>query len=109
MSIRTRKILILAGEESGDLHGSYLIEALLSLSLPLQIFAMGGDKMKLAGAKLLENTLESSVVGITEVIRKIRPFGKKKAHRRFCKSRTTRFSYFYRFPWISFENNAQLV
>ena len=56
MSIRTRKILILAGEESGDLHGSYLIEALLSLSLPLQIFAMGGDKMKLAGAKLLENT-----------------------------------------------------
>ena len=71
MSIRTRKILILAGEESGDLHGSYLIEALLSLSLPLQIFAMGGDKMKLAGAKLLENTLESSVVGITEVIRKI--------------------------------------
>ena len=71
MSIRTRKILILAGEESGDLHGSYLVEALLKLSLPLQIFAMGGDKMKLAGAKLLENTLESSVVGITEVIRKI--------------------------------------
>ncbi|MEE2923361.1 MAG: lipid-A-disaccharide synthase [bacterium] len=71
MSIRTRKILILAGEESGDLHGSYLIDALLKLSLPLQIFAMGGEKMRLAGAKLIENTLDSSVVGITEVIRKI--------------------------------------
>lgn len=71
MNLRTRKILILAGEESGDLHGSYLVEALLKLSLPLQIFAMGGEKMKSAGAKLLENTLESSVVGITEVIRKI--------------------------------------
>tara|TARA_Y100000589_G_C27167921_1_gene635470 strand:+ start:66 stop:1193 length:1128 start_codon:yes stop_codon:yes gene_type:complete len=68
---RTRKILILAGEESGDLHGSYLVEAFLKLSLPLQIFAMGGEKMKSAGARLLENTLDSSVVGITEVIRKV--------------------------------------
>ena len=71
MNSRTRKILILAGEESGDLHGSYLVEAFLKLSLPLQIFAMGGEKMKSAGARLLENTLDSSVVGITEVIRKV--------------------------------------
>lgn len=68
MSQRVRKILILAGEESGDLHGSYLVESLLKLSMPLKIFAMGGQKMKLSGAELLENTLESSVVGITEVL-----------------------------------------
>lgn len=71
MSQRVRKILVLAGEESGDLHGAYLIEALFKLSLPMKIFAMGGQKMKLSGAELLENTLESSVVGITEVIQKI--------------------------------------
>lgn len=68
MNQRVRKILILAGEESGDLHGSYLVESLLKLSIPLKIFAMGGQKMKLSGAELLENTLESSVVGISEVL-----------------------------------------
>ncbi|PCJ18405.1 MAG: lipid-A-disaccharide synthase [Candidatus Cloacimonadota bacterium] len=66
-----KKILILVGEESGDLHGSHLIKELLNREDKAQIFAYGGRRMKDAGAKLIKNTMKTSVLGVTEVIQAI--------------------------------------
>jgi len=62
---------MLAGEESGDLHGSHLVKALLAGKTPPQVFAFGGERMRQAGAELIVNTLKNSVVGISEVIRSL--------------------------------------
>jgi lipid-A-disaccharide synthase len=63
-------IFISTGEVSGDLQGSLLIQALQryadSRGLSLKISALGGDRMALAGAKLLANTSAISSVGILE-------------------------------------------
>ena len=51
------RLLISTGEVSGDLQGSLLVRALLSeakiRSLSLEIVALGGPRMKEAGAKLI--------------------------------------------------------
>jgi len=41
-----KKILIIAGEASGDLHGSSLVRELRRKGSGLDIFGIGGDKMK---------------------------------------------------------------
>ncbi|MDY7020798.1 MAG: lipid-A-disaccharide synthase, partial [Cyanobacteriota bacterium] len=64
------KIFISTGEVSGDLQGAMLIESLYrqaqNLNLNLEITALGGTRMKQAGAKLLRNTTSISSVGILE-------------------------------------------
>ena len=65
-------ILISTGEVSGDLQGSFLIEALhrqaKSLGLELQISAVGGPRMAKAGAHLMGDTTGIGSVGIFEAI-----------------------------------------
>ena len=46
---REKKILIIAGEASGDLHGGNLAKALLALRPDLGISGMGGKMMRDAG------------------------------------------------------------
>ena len=54
------KLLISTGEVSGDLQGSLLIKALKTNAekrkIKLEIFALGGERMKESGAKLISNT-----------------------------------------------------
>lgn len=54
------RIFISTGEVSGDLQGSMLIEALFrqakNQNIPIEIIALGGEKMAAAGAILLGNT-----------------------------------------------------
>ncbi len=70
-------IFISTGEVSGDLQGSLLIEALkrqaVELGMDLEISAIGGDRMKKAGAKLLGNTSAIGSVGILESLPFILP------------------------------------
>ena len=65
-----RKILIISGEASGDLHGASLIEALKRISPSIEIKGMGGEKMRRAGLEGLDST-RLSVVGIAEVLKKL--------------------------------------
>lgn len=55
-------LFISTGEVSGDLQGALLVKALYRLAaergIPLEISALGGDRMAAAGAKLLFNTEE---------------------------------------------------
>ncbi len=67
-----KKILIIAGEASGDLHGSHLVKELLSLDPSLQFYGVGGEKMKNEGVELIADSKEMAVVGITEVLLKLK-------------------------------------
>ena len=67
-----KKVLIIAGEASGDLHGSHLVKELLSLDPSLRFYGVGGEKMKKAGVTLVADIAEMAVVGITEVFFKIK-------------------------------------
>ncbi|HCC69581.1 MAG TPA: lipid-A-disaccharide synthase [Bacteroidales bacterium] len=65
------KYFIIAGEASGDLHGSNLITELLKTDPDAEIFCWGGDKMKKSGGQLLVNYKELAVMGFWEVIIKL--------------------------------------
>jgi len=65
---KSKKILVVAGEASGDLHASHLVKAMLEMEPGLQFYAMGGEKLKEAGALILSDISELSVMGITEVV-----------------------------------------
>jgi lipid-A-disaccharide synthase len=67
--VPVREILILAGEESGDLHGAALAEQLRRFSPGCALVGTGGDRMAAAGVTLLERT--RGIVGFVEVIRHI--------------------------------------
>lgn len=64
-------ILIVAGEASGDLHGSNLIKALKEIDPALRFYGVGGEKMKGAGLSAIEDSKNLAVVGISEVILKL--------------------------------------
>lgn len=61
------KYYIIAGEASGDLHGSNLIKALKKLDHNAKIRAWGGDLMTEAGAKVVKHYRELAFMGFWEV------------------------------------------
>lgn len=65
---KTARIMIVAGEASGDLHGSNLIRAACDRYPELAFFGVGGDKMVAAGCRLLFSADELAVMGIWEVV-----------------------------------------
>ncbi|MGZ3591723.1 MAG: lipid-A-disaccharide synthase [Thermodesulfobacteriota bacterium] len=71
--MKSKKILLVAGEVSGDLHGSHLVEAIQSIDPEIRFFGVGGEGLKRVGMKLLYPSQSLSVVGITEVLLKLRP------------------------------------
>jgi len=70
----THRIMIVAGEASGDLHGSFLVREMLAIDPSLHFFGIGGNKMKEAGVKLIAHAADIGVVGATEVLAKIGTF-----------------------------------
>ncbi len=69
--MKSKKILLVAGEVSGDLHGSHLVEAIQRIEPEVQFFGVGGESLKRRGMKLLYPAHSLSVVGITEVFLKL--------------------------------------
>jgi len=64
--------LIVAGEASGDLHGSSVIKALRRLKPEIRVYAMGSEQMRRAGAEIIIDSSPLAVVGISEVLGGIR-------------------------------------
>lgn len=60
--------MIIAGEASGDLHGSQLVHALLEIDPTIHFYGIGGYKMKAEGVEIIFNASELAVVGIFEVL-----------------------------------------
>jgi lipid-A-disaccharide synthase len=69
---RKKKIMIVAGEASGDLHGSSVIKALMRLDPEIRVYAMGSAQMRRAGAEIIIDSSPLAVVGISEVLGGIR-------------------------------------
>ncbi len=67
-----KKILIIAGESSGDLHGARLVENLLEMAPGLSAYGIGGDRMRQAGVRLICHSSELAVVGLVEVFGRLR-------------------------------------
>jgi lipid-A-disaccharide synthase len=66
-----KRILIVAGEASGDLHGSKVAEAFRHLEPEILVFGMGGELLRRAGAEIVIDSSHLAVVGITEVLGRI--------------------------------------
>lgn len=62
------KLYIVAGEASGDLHGSNLIRGLLEADPSCEIRFYGGDLMAAAGGVMFRNFRENAVMGLAEVV-----------------------------------------
>lgn len=65
------KYYIIAGEASGDLHGSNLIKELRKLDLHADIRCWGGDKMQAAGATLVKHYRDLAFMGFVEVVKNL--------------------------------------
>ena len=62
------RIMIVAGEASGDLHGASLARAILQMVPTVDLFGVGGDNMQSAGVELIHHINRLAVMGITEVL-----------------------------------------
>lgn len=62
------RILISAGEASGDLYAARLVEALKARHPEAEFFGCAGPRMQAAGVKAIVDARSLSVVGIVEVV-----------------------------------------
>ncbi len=65
-------IMIVTGEASGDLHGSHLVRALKKQLPDSEICGVGGSHLKNEGISLLSSSDELAVVGVSEVLKKLK-------------------------------------
>ena len=63
-------LLLSAGEASGDMYAARLATA-LKQRMDVAIFGMGGPQMRAAGVEIIIDYSEVSVVGITEVLKRL--------------------------------------
>lgn len=70
---RNRRVMIVAGEASGDLHGAHLVDAMRRLDPDLDFLGIGGEALRRAGVEVRVDNSDIAVVGIAEVFSKIRP------------------------------------
>ena len=83
------KYYIIAGEASGDLHGSNLVKEIFRIDKNAIIRAWGGEKMMDAGATVIKNYKDLSFMGFYEVILNLNTILK---NIRFCKSDIKKFN-----------------
>src|ERR1700730_9295583 len=63
-------LLLSAGEASGDMYAARLATALKQRA-DVAIFGMGGPQMRAAGVEIITDYSEVSVMGITEVLKRL--------------------------------------
>jgi len=66
------KVMILAGEASGDMHGANLARALQELNPEVELLGMGSSLMAEAGVRLAFDVTALSTVGIAEALKNIK-------------------------------------
>ena len=59
-----RRVLIITGEASGDLHGANLAAALKAQDPDLRVLGVGGARMKAAGVELVQDIGRVDVIGL---------------------------------------------
>ena len=66
------KIMLSAGEASGDVHGENIARAILAMAPETELIGFGGSRMEDAGVRLRQNFADYSVMGVWEVLVNIR-------------------------------------
>ncbi|HHV43380.1 MAG TPA: lipid-A-disaccharide synthase [Firmicutes bacterium] len=66
------KIMLVAGEPSGDLHGARLAKAILEQNPAVELFGLGGPLMAEAGVRLIADPTAVSLIGFVEVFQHVR-------------------------------------
>ena len=66
---KPQKIFIVAGEESGDLHGSKLVHAINKHTTNIQFTGHGGDRMANENVQIIEHVDDLAIIGFVEVIK----------------------------------------
>ena len=69
MNKNIKKIFIIAGEPSGDLHGAALIKGVRNSEPKSSFIGHGGDSMKNAGMELIEHIDKLSIMGFFDVFK----------------------------------------
>lgn len=64
-----KRIYVIAGEPSGDLHGAHLVEAMKKLDNRFQFRGFGGPRMEQAGVQLDQTIDKLSFMGFAEVVK----------------------------------------
>src|SRR5690625_159582 len=67
-------LLLIVGEHSGDQQAALAVKALLRRRPDLKIAALGGPALAAAGAQVLYDMTETSVVGLVEVLKNLSQF-----------------------------------
>jgi len=62
---RRRRVLMVAGEASGDLHGADLLQALRAGIPDVEVFGIGGERLRQAGMETVADAGELATVGLT--------------------------------------------
>lgn len=70
LSKSRKKILVVAGEASADLHAAHVLETLRE-SVDLELIGIGGDRLMSLGLNPIVHAKDMAVVGFTEAIKKI--------------------------------------
>ena len=64
-----KRLMVIAGEASGDLHGAAVVAELHQIDPQIELFGVGGDRMRQAGVDLLFHVDELAYIGFVEVVR----------------------------------------
>ncbi len=83
-----KRIYIIAGEASGDLHGGNLVKELIKIDPSIEIRAWGGDRMGAEGAEVVKHYRDLAFMGFAEVIKNL---GTILRNLRECKADIQRF------------------
>ena len=62
------KVMLVAAENSGDIHGAALVQAVRRKGFDWRFFGLGGDRLAEAGLRLLGHVNETAVMGLVEVL-----------------------------------------
>lgn len=68
------KLAVVAGEASGDLHASEVVEELRLLDPALELFGIGGDHLARQGMDVLHHARTMGIVGLFNVLRHLPMF-----------------------------------
>ncbi len=64
-----KKLFVLAGEVSGDMHAAGVIAELLKARPDVKVFGIGGEKLRALGADLLYDCSQTSIMGFVDVLK----------------------------------------
>ena len=66
-SAHHRRVMIVAGEASGDLHGADLAQQILARNPACELFGVAGERMRAAGVRALTRTEDIAGLGLAEL------------------------------------------